>query len=96
MIAQVPPLQRLLPRHALQNVLTGVPFTAEEGLRFGVVNRVVPAVELEASTRELVELAMRAGGALRLGRRAFYRYLDLSYDEALDAALEDFTTMLQR
>lgn len=96
MIAQVPPLKRLLPRHALQNVLTGVPFAAEEALRFGAVNRVVAADEVESSVAELVELSTRAGTALAAGRRSFYRLLDLGYDEALDAALAEFTAMFER
>jgi enoyl-CoA hydratase/carnithine racemase len=96
MIAQVPPLQRLLPRHALQNVLTGVPFDTDEALRFGVVNRVVPAAELDAAVAELVERATGAGAALAAGRRSFYRFLDLPYDEALEAALSEFTSMFER
>jgi enoyl-CoA hydratase/carnithine racemase len=93
MIAQVPPLQRLLPRHALQNAITGIPFDAEEALRIGAVNRVVPAAQVDAAAAELAEQATSAGSALAVGRRSFYRFLDLSYDEALDAALHEFTSM---
>lgn len=95
MIAQVPVLQRLLPRHALQNVLSGVPFDAEEALRVGAVNRVVPAGELERAVLDYAELATRAGAALPAGRRAFYRFLDLGYDEALVQALDEFTAMFR-
>jgi enoyl-CoA hydratase/carnithine racemase len=94
MIAQVPPLKRLLPRHALQNILTGVPFETEEALRVGAINRVVPAGELERAVREFVELGTRAGEALAAGRRSFYRFLELPYDDALDAAFDEFTSML--
>jgi enoyl-CoA hydratase/carnithine racemase len=96
MIAQVPPLKRLLPRHALQNILTGVPFETEEALRVGAINRIVPAGELERAVREFVELGTRAGEALAAGRPSFYRFLELPYDDALDAAFDEFTSMLQR
>jgi enoyl-CoA hydratase/carnithine racemase len=95
MIAQVPLLQRLLPRHALQNILSGVPFDAEEALRVGAVNRVVPPAELEAAVLEYAALATRAGAALGPGRRSFYRFLDLGYDEALELALDEFTAMFR-
>jgi enoyl-CoA hydratase/carnithine racemase len=93
MIAQVPPLKRLLPRHALQNVMTGVPFSAEEALRVGAVNAVVPLEELETTVLRFAGQAAHAGSALTTGRRSFYRLLDLPYDDALDAALDEFTRM---
>ena len=94
MIAQVPPLKRLLPRHAIQNVVSGVPFDTDEALRFGAVNRVVAAGDLERAVEEFVELATRSEGSVSLGRPALYRFLDLPYHEALDAALGEFTAML--
>jgi enoyl-CoA hydratase/carnithine racemase len=93
MIAQVPPLQRLLPRHALQNVMTGVPFDAAEAQRIGAVNAVVAAGELAATIGRFAALATGSGSALAAGRRTFYQLLDLSYDAALDAALDEFTQM---
>ena len=93
MTAQVPLLHRLLPRHALQTALSGVPFDAADALRVGAVNRVVERAELEQAVLEFAELAARAGGALAAGRRSFYRLLDLSYDDALVAALDEFAAM---
>jgi enoyl-CoA hydratase/carnithine racemase len=96
MIAQVPPLQRLQPRHALFNVLTGEPYEAGRALELGIVNEVVPADRLDSRAADCVELVSRAGGALAAGRRAFYRFLDLPYDEALTQALEEFAAMFER
>jgi enoyl-CoA hydratase/carnithine racemase len=96
MIAQVPPLQRLLPRHALANILTGVPFTAEKALAVGAVNAVVPKDRLDDQINEWVTLTTRAGTALAAGRRAFYRFVDLPYDEALDQSLAEFAGMFTR
>lgn len=95
MVAQVVPLQRLLPRHALQNILTGVPFETERAAEIGVINEVVDASELEVTIARYVELATRAGGALAAGRRAFYRLLEMSYDEALTHALGQFAQMFE-
>lgn len=93
MIAQVPPLQRLHPRHALQNLLTGEPFDAQRALEIGIVNCVVGAEELWTEVRRWAKLSVGAGQALAAGRRSFYRFLDLSYDEALTASLEEFRSM---
>jgi len=95
MIAQVPPLQRLLPRHALANILTGVPFSAEEALAVGAVNAVVARSDLAKQIDEWVGLTTRAGAALASGRRAFYRFVDLSYDDALDQSLAEFAAMFR-
>jgi enoyl-CoA hydratase/carnithine racemase len=96
MIAQVPPLQRLHPRHALQNLLTGEPFHAQRALEIGIVNSVVGAEELWTEVRRWAKLSVGAGQALAAGRRSFYRFLDLSYDEALTASLEEFRSMFTK
>jgi len=60
-------LLRLCGRAAtLELCLTGVPITAERALQLGIVNRVVPAAELEAETMKLAtQLASSAPLALR-------------------------------
>jgi enoyl-CoA hydratase/carnithine racemase len=93
MIAQVPPLQHLHPRHALQNLITGEPFDAQRAYEVGIVNEVVPASQLWPQIKRWAELSVRAGAALPAGRRSFYRFRELSYDEALSASLEEFRAM---
>ncbi len=60
-------LLRLCGRAAtLELCLTGAPITAERALQLGIVNRVVPAAELEAETMKLAaQLAAAAPLALR-------------------------------
>ncbi|MEL1263930.1 enoyl-CoA hydratase/isomerase family protein [Pseudoxanthomonas putridarboris] len=60
-------LLRLAGRAAtLELCLLGTPITAERALQLGIVNRVVPAAELEAETQKLAEqLAASAPLALR-------------------------------
>jgi enoyl-CoA hydratase/carnithine racemase len=93
MIAQVPALQRLIPRHVLQNLLTGEPFEAQRAYEVGIVNQVVPAGELWPVVRDWAARCVRAGAALPAGRRSFYRFGELSYDDALSASLEEFRAM---
>ena len=93
MIAQVPALQRLHPRHALQNLLTGEPFDARRAYEIGIVNEVVGAGELWSAVERWARLSVRAGKALPAGRRSFYRFRELSYDDALTASLEEFRAM---
>ena len=93
MIAQVPALQRLHPRHALQNLLTGEPFDARRAYEIGIVNEVVGVGELWPAVERWAQRSVRAGAALAAGRRSFYRFRDLSYDDALDASLEEFRGM---
>ena len=93
MVAQIPPLQRLHPRHALENLLTGEPFDAQRAYEIGIVNEVVGTDELWPAVERWAQRSVRAGGALAAGRRSFYRFRELSYDDALDASLEQFRSM---
>ena len=93
MVAQVAPLQRLHPRHALENLLTGEPFDARRAHEIGIVNEVVGTGELWPAVERWAQLSVRAGAALAAGRRSFYRFRELSYDDALSASLDEFRKM---
>jgi enoyl-CoA hydratase/carnithine racemase len=93
MVAQVAPLQRLHPRHALENLLTGEPFDARRAHEIGIVNEIVGTGELWPAVERWAQLSVRAGAALAAGRRSFYRFRELSYDDALSASLEEFRGM---
>ena len=60
MIAQVPPLLRLQPRFALENIMTGEPFPAERAAQLGIVNEVVDAADLDAAVGRWVERVTRS------------------------------------
>lgn len=81
----LPALRRAVgERIALEMSLTGRYVMAEEALRIGLVNRVVPRAELaEASLALARELADKGPGAMRLGKHLFYATRDMSYDEGL-------------
>lgn len=92
MIASVPVLHTLGRHHAFQNILTGDPFDAQRAYEIGVVNEVVPADQLPAATETWVTRATRSP-LLTSGRRTADRFLSLPYNEALDAALSEFTNL---
>jgi len=77
------------PKKALEMLLTGEPITASEALAAGLVNRVVPAAELRAATRELAERILASSPfVIGLGKKAFYRQLQMPQADAYAYASE--------
>ena len=68
----------------LEMMLTGRRLSSAEALAAGLVNRVVPAAELEARTDALAaEIAERSPAAMRLGLLAFYASQDMEFEPQL-------------
>jgi len=78
-------------RNAMQIALLSDTFDAAEALRLGLVNRVVPAAELEAATQTLAQ-RLAAGPTLAYGRmkRLLRQSFDHTLPEQLDAERENF------
>lgn len=77
-------LPRRLPRAiALEMMFTGRRMSAEEALRWGVVNAIVPAANLMESAREL---AGKVAGAAPLAVRAIKRVVDATQHMDLPSA----------
>jgi enoyl-CoA hydratase/carnithine racemase len=81
-------LVRAVPvKKAMEMLLTGEPISAREAERFGLVNRVVPAVRLAEETLALAHQIRKASGSvIAQGKRAFYEQLPLDLASAYAAA----------
>jgi len=80
------PVSRAVGRkRAMQLLLTGEPIDAATALDWGLVNRVVPAEQLEAAVRELVDAVVRSSSyTVAIGKRAFYDQVDRAEHEAYE------------
>ncbi len=68
---------------AMEMILTGAPITADEAMRIGLVNRVVPAADLMAEAGNLAaQLAKNAPVAMRYIIDAVNRGADMPFAEA--------------
>ncbi|HKT17437.1 MAG TPA: enoyl-CoA hydratase [Stellaceae bacterium] len=83
---------------AMEMLLTGNLVGAEQARQWGLVNRVVPAAELDAAVGALAgEIAAKSPLTLAIGKEAFYRQAELGLDAAYAYASEVMTTnMLAR
>lgn len=79
--------RNLQRKHAMEMLLTGDAIDAQQALQWGLVNRVVPAAELDAATAELAaKLAAKPPATVAAGKRGFYRQMDLSLEQAYEVA----------
>jgi 2-(1,2-epoxy-1,2-dihydrophenyl)acetyl-CoA isomerase len=70
---------------AAEHAFTNQPISAEQALRWGLVNRVVPAAELEKSAQEMAEsLAQGPVHAMGLAKRAFNKAVLGNLEQVLD------------
>ena len=79
-------LTRSIPRKVLLEMeMLGDRWTASQLHALGVINRVVPQDQLDATVNEIsAKLARKSPLAMRLGRDSFYRQQDMEFRAALD------------
>ncbi|WP_170463744.1 enoyl-CoA hydratase [Ruegeria arenilitoris] len=77
-------LSRNIPRkQAFEMLTTGEFITADRAAELGLVNRVVPEMLLEHETNALAEqLADKLGSAVKVGKEAFYKQLEMPIEQA--------------
>ena len=77
----------VMPKKAMEMLLTGAPIPASEALEFGLINRVAAPDELEEEVMELARQIARASSrTLALGKPAFYRQLEMDRPSAYTMA----------
>ena len=75
--------RNLANKHAMQMLLGGDLIDAATALRFGLVNELAPAAELESATLTLArKIATKSPLTLAIGKEAFYRQAELSLADA--------------
>jgi enoyl-CoA hydratase len=79
-------IYRNVPRKkANELLLLGERWSAQQALEAGIVNRVVPDAELDATVADWAgKLAGKSPVIMRLGKEAMRRQLDMPLDDALD------------
>ncbi len=76
-------------KHAMEMALTGDLMSAEEAMRFGLVNRVLPAAAVRGAVTELaLKIAGKSARAIRSGKTTFYRQIDMPLKEAFAYATD--------
>jgi enoyl-CoA hydratase/carnithine racemase len=80
------PVSRAVGRkRAMQMLLTGETIDAATALDWGLVNRVVPASELDGAVASLVDAISRSSSyTVALGKRAFYNQVDRAEHDAYE------------
>jgi enoyl-CoA hydratase/carnithine racemase len=79
-------------KRVMEMLLTGQPVDARTALEWGLVNRVVPAEQLDAEVARFAGLiASRSAAAIALGKRTFYAQVGGGLDAAYETAGEAMT-----
>jgi enoyl-CoA hydratase/carnithine racemase len=87
------PLVRAVPaKLALEMLFTGAPISAERALAAGLVNRVVPADQLDAAVQEFCDAILASSPlVIGLGKKTFYDQLSVDEATAYERAVEIIT-----
>ena len=76
-------------KRAMEMLLTGDFIDARTALDFGLVNRVVPAIELDSAVSKLTAaIVAKTPVAVAAGKRMFYRQLEMGLGDAYALAAE--------
>lgn len=81
-------LPRVMGRvKAFEFCFSGELMRVEEAERLGIVNRVVPAAELEAEVDKAVErFARKSPTVMKVGKELFYRLMDMEFEKGVRTA----------
>ncbi|WP_272004252.1 enoyl-CoA hydratase [Roseovarius sp. ZX-A-9] len=77
-------LSRNIPRkQAFEMLTTGSFIDTDRAVELGLINRAVPAEQLEAEAEALAEtIAAKLGAAVRIGKQAFYNQIEMPLEQA--------------
>ena len=85
----VPVTRAVGRKRSMEMLLLGEPIDAATALRWGLINRVVPAEDLRSCVEELAaKLARFSPETLAIGKQAFYAQVDMTEPQAYERTLE--------
>lgn len=74
-------------KRAFEMLTTGQLISTEQAAAFGLINRAVPAEDLQSETLRLAEtIAAKLSAAVTIGKQTFYNQAELSLSEAYELA----------
>ena len=77
----------VMPKKAMEMLLTGTPISAQEAMEYGLISRVVAPEELEENVMDLArQISASSAHVLALGKRAFYQQVELDRPAAYQLA----------
>ena len=96
-----PPLASIIlphvigPKRALEMILTGDPLSAEEALRLGLVNRVVPENLLEQEVQKiLTKITEQSAPVLEMAKKVIYDTIGIPLPDALKKSSDIYLNQL--
>jgi len=76
-------VRNIARKRAMEMLLTGEPIDAPTALAWGLVNRVVPLVEIDAAIGHFTQrIGARSARLIGQGKQAFYHQVDLGLEAA--------------
>lgn len=74
-------------KHAMELALTGDMFSAEDAMRFGLLNKVVSSDDLLAETEKLaLKIAKKSAVGIHSGKLTYYQQIEQSIEQAYHSA----------
>lgn len=87
-------LKSLGRKKTLELILTGDIIDADEALRIGLINKIVPDADLVEETKKYAKkLADKNPVAMQLGKKSFYQIEDMSFADAIELTNYHFATL---
>ena len=74
-------------KHSMEMLLTGDSISADKAERIGLINRAVDTNLLKKQTLEVAQkISKKSALTLKIGKKAFYKQIDMTLSEAYDFA----------
>ncbi|NVJ90268.1 MAG: enoyl-CoA hydratase [Methylocystaceae bacterium] len=84
--------RNVTPKKAFEMLVTGDFVDAQTALQFGLINKIVPADQLDEAVMEMAtKIAARPAVSIALGKELFYKQLEAARDVAYDMAAKTMT-----